>query len=128
MTKITPHLLNDTLNIVALAREAARVRGNQVQAERFAPVEEGLRHIVAGSRQTDANAPVTGVLAQNDFQTLMSLTVSEDSGGESSQSAAERNQVIQAMAAGGMNDMQIAKQMGMTRDEIRIVLRVGSQS
>jgi hypothetical protein len=36
----------------------------------------------------------------------------------------ERNKVVAAMAEGGMSDLDIARQMGMTRDEIKLILNV----
>jgi hypothetical protein len=34
----------------------------------------------------------------------------------------ERNQIAIAMAAGGMSELDIARQLGMTRDEVHIIV------
>jgi DNA-binding CsgD family transcriptional regulator len=37
----------------------------------------------------------------------------------------DRNRVIQSMASGGMDPLEIARQMGMTREEVDMVIRLG---
>lgn len=39
----------------------------------------------------------------------------------------ERNQMVRAMASGGMSDLDIARQLGMTRQEVRLVVSVQRQ-
>jgi hypothetical protein len=134
MTRIVPNLLNDTLNLVALARETALARGDQARAEKLAPVVADLRSLVSGApkpavapQKPPAAAP-SGVLGQDDFRTL--LRAVQAGGGvppavaapPSAASSQERNQVAVAMAAGGTPDVDIARQLGITREEVRLIL------
>ena len=43
----------------------------------------------------------------------------------SSSNIAERNQMVRSMAAGNMMDVDIARSLGMTREEVKLVLSVG---
>lgn len=123
--KINATLLNDTLNLVQLARETARVRGNQGKAEKLAPVVEQLQNLVK-------NGPVSktpqspGILGQSDFQTLLSASQTQATSSPGLKTNDERSQVVSAMASGGMNDIDIARQMGMTRDEVQMVLNLAN--
>ena len=131
MTKITPSLLNDTLNLVQLARETARIQGQTSKADRLQPVVEGLRSIVSTVQSADAGSrPATGtggIAGQSDFQTLLKVAQSGTPGSNQastvlSSSPLERNHIVSAMGSGGMTDVEIARQMGITRDEVRMVL------
>jgi hypothetical protein len=123
MEGIQNNLLSDTLNLVQLARETARIRGSQQQAEKLTPVVSQLKTLVTQQRETTPSQ-VTGILAQDDFQSL--LSVEKKSGTDSVSDARERNQVIVSMASGGMNDVDIARQMGMPRDEVRMVVNLAN--
>ena len=67
MAPISPDLLNDTLSLISLAREAALAKGNQAQADRFAPVAKELHSLVnetrTGSTATAHAAPRTTIAA-----------------------------------------------------------------
>jgi hypothetical protein len=125
MEKIQNNLLSDTLNLVQLARETARIRGSQQQAEKLTPVVSQLKTLVNQQRETSP-AQATGIMAQDDFQSLLSVQMK--SGTDSVSDARERNQVIVSMASGGMNDVDIARQMGMPRDEIRMVVNLANST
>ncbi len=135
MSQITPVMLNDTLNLIQLARETARVQGQKAQAERLTPLVDGLRTIVNESHEAQtatAKAPLqaSGVMAQDDFRTLLSVVQRGNGSGAHSlpsSSPTERNTVVTAMAAGGMTDIDIARQMGMTRDEVRLILSMSQR-
>ncbi len=131
MPKITPNLLNDTLNVVALAREMALTRGGQAQAERLTPVVDGLRDVVntarALSQPPAPSAPTqpTGVLAGDDFQALLAASQAANPAAPTTTSApTDRGQVAAAMAAGGMGEVDIARHLGATREEVRLMLSV----
>lgn len=143
MAPISPDLLNDTLSLISLAREAALAKGNQAQADRFAPVAKELHSLVnetrAGSTKTvnatppkpAASAPPTtptGVMAESGFQTLLAASQSKNQTADPLSAALERNRMVSAMGAGGMSDLDIARQMGMTREEVRVVLSIGGKS
>jgi len=125
MERIQNSLLSDTLNLVQLARETARIKGSQGQADKLSPVVSQLKTLVTQQRDT-APTQATGILAQDDFQSL--LSVEKKSTASSVSDARERNQVIVAMASGGMNDVDIARQMGMPRDEIRMVVNLANSN
>jgi len=125
MERIQNSLLSDTLNLVQLARETARIKGSQGQADKLTPVVSQLKTLVIQQRDT-APTQATGILAQDDFQSL--LSVEKKSTASSVTDARERNQVIVAMASGGMNDVDIARQMGMPRDEIRMVVNLANSN
>ncbi len=72
MERIQNNLLSDTLNLVQLARETARIRGSQQQAEKLAPVVSQLKTLVTQQNETQSTQP-TGILAQDDFQSLLSI-------------------------------------------------------
>lgn len=124
MSRITPNLLNDTLNVITLARETALARGGQAQAERLAPVVEQLRDIAA--RDAGPAAPA-GVLAQDEFQTLLAAAQAAPAGAQAA-SAVDRGQVASAMSAGGMGEVDIARHLGLTREEVRLLLAMDEAS
>jgi hypothetical protein len=125
MEKIQNNLLSDTLNLVQLARETARIRGSQQQAEKLTPVVSQLKTLVNQQREA-APSQATGIMAQDDFQSL--LSVEKKTGTASVSDARERNQVIVSMASGGMNEVDIARQMGMPRDEVRMVVNLANST
>ncbi|MBN2555738.1 MAG: hypothetical protein JXA97_07350 [Anaerolineales bacterium] len=120
MTRISSALLNDTFNMVALAREAARARGGQEQADRLSPMEDGLRELVSG-HNSSLREPI-GALAQEDFKTLLAAVQREPVQGEQLQG--DRHQVAGAMAAGGMNEVDIARHLGISQESVRVILNL----
>lgn len=123
MERVQNNLLSDTLNLMQLARETARIKGSQQQAEKLTPVVSQLKTLVSQQHETVAAQP-SGILAQDDFQDL--LSVEKKTGSDSLADARDRNQVILSMASGGMNDVDIARQMGMPRDEVRMVVNLAT--
>jgi len=123
MERVQNNLLSDTLNLMQLARETARIKGSQQQAEKLTPVVSQLKTLVSQQHETVAAQP-SGILAQDDFQDL--LSVEKKTGSDSLADARDRNQVILSMASGGMNDVDIARQMGMPRDEVRMVVNLAN--
>jgi hypothetical protein len=130
MSNTIPSLLNDTLNLVSLARETALVMGKDTQAKKLTPVVNELRSVVTTSQNPSASTEATGVMAQSDFQTLLNTAKSTTPSERSIPTLAigERNMIVKAMAEGNMPDVDIARQLGMTRDEVRLVLNVGKAS
>lgn len=127
MTNTIPGLLSDTLNLVSLARETALVMGKDTQAKKLTPVVEELRSVVNTAQKSPVSSEPTGMMAQSDFQTLLSAAKNTTPSERSIPSIAisERNMIVKAMAEGNMQDVDIARQLGMTRDEVRLVLNVG---
>jgi hypothetical protein len=164
MSKTSPVMLNDTLNLIQLARETARLQGKQGQAETLKPVVDGLRSLVGGSAPGSPATPTAksasplsgsaaparlesrgGVeMAQADFRVLLEAAARPPAAPASalpglSQPALtpafrlqtspttatlDRHGIIAAMASGGMTDLDIARQMGMTREEVRIIMQL----
>jgi hypothetical protein len=114
MPTISSSLLTDTLNVIALARETALAEGGEAQAERLTPVVDGLRTLAAS---TSAPAAPSGLLAQADFQALMARAQSAPA-----PALTDKAHLITAMSAGGMGEVDIARQLGMTREEVKLML------
>ena len=125
MSRISSDMLSNTLNLVALARQTALAKGDQAQAEKVAPVENKLRALVYVSRQTNQATPGSAVTGQADFQKLLAIKKDSAAPSYGTSSTLDRNQVISAMAAGGMADIEIARQMGMSREEVQLVINLG---
>jgi len=138
MSEIAPRLLNDTLNLVMLAREAALAAGRQNQAQRLAPVVEGLRTLAGGVSTVTAPAQPTtsvpagtfGPLASSEFHSLLAAAQSVPLAGGTAPggatSAVDRSLVAGAMSAGGMPEVDIARQLGVSREEVRLMLATNS--
>ena len=127
MEKINPTLLNDTLRLVQLARETAKLKGSNTQAEKFGPVVDQLQTIVNKDNNHHVDSS-DGILGQADFKTMFNATQNKLSGQTtvSSSSIEDRNRIVGSMASGGMNDMEIAQKFGMTRDEVRMVINLSN--
>jgi len=146
MNNISSVLLSDTLKLIQLARETARVQGQPEQAEKLKPVVEQLKSLAEGANQAKAAAapqktpaqslpPSGGILAQEDFKTLLSTVQKGQNqlnsnlpAGLRSTSSLERNQMVVSMASGGMSALDIARQMGMTLDEVIMVIRLNQKT
>lgn len=136
MSNIPRVSLEDTYTLLQLMRETALMKGHQAQADKLNPVTEQMRTLVENSRKTDQSAalhtqPPAGILGQADFQQLLEISrnrpVTQPPAAPTSD-AAERNRMIVAMAAAQMSEVDIARQMGMTREEVRLVLSVQQRS
>jgi transcriptional regulator with GAF, ATPase, and Fis domain len=120
---IIPGLLTDTYNLVQLARESAIVQGKASQASKLTPVVDDLKNLIKTSDQPAAYTKPTGVLGQSDFQKLLDAAkaVPGSQKAVSITNVAERNQMVRAMSASNMPDVDIARQLGMTREEVRMI-------
>jgi transcriptional regulator with GAF, ATPase, and Fis domain len=126
---INPGLLHDTLNLVQLARESALVQGKDKQANKFTPVVDDLKSMVQTSDQEKPPTTYSGILGQSDFKKLLDAakTVSSNQGGSKTTNVAERNQMVRAMAGSNMLEVDIARQLGMTREEVRMITSLSSR-
>lgn len=146
MPNTIPGLLTDTYNLVQMARESALAQGKQAQVNKLSPVVEDLKTLVnprdtrtttAATTSTQSTreagkqqpAQATGMMAQSDFQALLNAAKAVPNSPKvaSSNNIAERNQMVRSMAAGNMMDVDIARSMGMTREEVRLILSVGGK-
>lgn len=123
--RTSPNLLSDTLNLVQIARESALQRGIKKQADQLEPVVEQLQSLV--QKETSSAEP-SGIMAQDDFKTLLDVSNSTTDQATKTTSAGERNQMVSAMSAGGMSDLEIARQLGMTRDEVKLVINLSNMN
>lgn len=128
MTKISSDLLQDTYNLVSLAREAALAKGKHEQANRLDPVVESLRSMVSSSRQHPPASESPGVFAQEDFQTLLEAMQSTTRTSGSVSTTLERTQILAAMVADGMPEVEIARQLGVAREEVRLLINLRQRS
>jgi len=127
MSSITPRLLSDTLNLITLARETALARGQESQAARLTTVVDGLRQVTrtataAAQPSDDRPAAALGSLGHSDFQALLAATQGTRLGQSGASAAGERGVAAAAMAAGGMAEVDIARQLGITREEVRLMV------
>jgi hypothetical protein len=126
MTTIPRISPEDTLQLLQLAHESAVARGRKAQAEQLSPLMSEMRTLVTQAQNSQPAAVRPGeITGQSDFRKLLELTQTRASGPTSSNpvgDALERNRLVAAMAAGSMSEIEIARQMGMTRDEVRMVL------
>ncbi len=129
MSEIPRVSLVDTLHLIQLARETALAQGAEAQADRLKPVVNEMQNLVTRSQKT-VTAPATnaGVMGQQDFRYMLEAArtepVSPLSGWSGSQGITERNQLIQSMSAADMTDLEIARQMEMTTEEVNLVLSI----
>lgn len=146
MNNISSVLLSDTLKLIQLARETARVQGQPEQAEKLKPVVDQLKSLAEGTNQAkvaiaaqkttiESIPPSGGILAQEDFRTLLSAVqksqhqnTSNLPAGLRPTSSLDRNQMVVSMASGGMSALDIARQMGMTLDEVNMVIGLNQKS
>ena len=138
MSSIPRVSLEDTYNLIQLLRETALARGQTDQANKLSPVMNEMRDLVKTNRTsatsaTSAAAPTTptGVLAQSDFQKLLEISQEKSSIANVSDPTAainDRNRLVQAMSSADMSELEIAKQLGMTREEVNLVLNTSQKS
>jgi hypothetical protein len=139
MPTISKDLLSDTLHVIQLARETARMQGKSARFEHLDPVVDNLRDLVSAASnaaQSPAGAaaqeqkppPGPAVVMQDDFQALLNLVQKSAPGAGKGPAAAsaplERSQAVLAMAAGGMSELDIARHLGMTLGEVNMVVSI----
>jgi hypothetical protein len=132
MNNIPKVSLEDTLYLIQMMRETALSKGQNAQANRLTPVESEIRGLVTNNRQsnpasTPTPPPASGILGQSDFQKLLEVSQNRAPGAQpvsSTHAVLERNRMIQAMSAANMSEIDIARQFGVTRDEVSLILSV----
>ena len=130
MSSISSVSLSDTYRLIQLARETARVQGRTDQAERLSPVVKEMRELVKPEAKPASTTGVGGVMQQTGFQKLLEISRAGNELNQigrampSANSIMERNRMIMAMSSASMTDVEIARQMGMTRDEVRMVVSI----
>jgi transcription initiation factor IIE alpha subunit len=125
---INTNLLSDTLNVVQIAQETALRRGNEAQANKMQPVVEKLRSILTKERSAAPIEP-SSELKESSFKTLMSLKEQQLDGTITSNiPVEEKHKIVNALASGGMSETDIAKQLGVARDEVRMIVNLSEMS
>ena len=145
MNNIPKVSLEDTYHLIQLAREAALAQGRKAQAEQLKPVMEEMRSLVdiekasqavasdavaPEATASDAAASDAALSRQPGFQKLLELSRMQTPP-ETNRVAAnpgDRNRLIQAMAAADVSTLDIARQLGMTRDEVNLVVETGRKA
>lgn len=143
---LNPNLLSDTLNVVQLARQAALARGAQDKAGKLSSVADKLHEVASQVGVSPASAaPAAAQTPAGSFRSLVSAMQEKNApGSEGDPPAApvntgailpdalagisERNRLVQAMASGNMSEVDIARQLGLTRDEVRTILSLNRGS
>ncbi|MEN4010629.1 MAG: hypothetical protein AB1453_03425 [Chloroflexota bacterium] len=136
MNNIPNITLNDTYTLLQLMRETALVKGRQAQADKLNPVMEEMRSLVQSAKKSEPlttaeTSAAGGILGQEDFQHLLQISQQRQAATTPPKPASdpmERNRMINAMASAEMSEVDIARQMGMTREEVRLVLCVQQRS
>ena len=123
--RLTPVV--DGLRTVATAARRAQPAARPAEvASAAAATPAPANKTVAAAAPAEAAAPVqpAGVLAQGDFQAMLAAAQKAPLSAPAAASGAaqDRGQVVAAMAAGGMGEVDIARQLGASREEIRLML------
>lgn len=129
MNEIPQVSLIDTLNVIQLARETALANGNVEQANRFAPVVKEMQNLVTQAQKTSQPGG-SAILGQEDFRQLLDVAQTKNDGQTTqfSQDVVDRNQLIQAMSAANMTDLEIARHMEMTTEEVNLILSMSERT
>ena len=125
MSSIPQVSLEDTYTLMQLVRETALAKGHTEQADQLTPVVNEMRSVVSSARTTSSVPASTGVLGQADFKQLLEISQEKVNAAEASQnsvSITERNRLVKAMASAEMSSLDIARQMGMSREEVDMVV------
>lgn len=124
MSKISLEMLNQTVSLLTLAMENAHQQGKDMQADQIASIEGRLRNI-ASDATVENTLPAHGSVTRDPgFQHLIKIS-QEKSRAEGLAYQEDKNMVIQSMSHGGMSDVEIARQMGMTTEEVALITRLG---
>lgn len=123
----TIELINNTLTLFRLARETAVAHGKTEQVDHFTVVIDGLRKVIETSHGSTSTLPKTEKNIQNNFRTLLATLSSQEPPSAPGSSKLERNQIIVALATSGMEEIEIARKLGMTRDEVLMILQLNNR-
>ena len=107
-----PDLMNETINLIALARETALNKGDTQRAEKFKPIEEGLREIISRVWKEDNQVKASLFSSYPAIQTLVDVANDPSRNGLGRSAAQERNQIVASMSAEGMDELEIARNLG----------------
>lgn len=115
-------MLNDTLSFISLAREVALDRGDYERAQRLEKVIHQLQQVAVQTSHKPSNPPqeLPSRSENTSFPTSPLQRIYEPG----IPTINDRNRMVLTMTAGGMSEVEIAKQLGITLEEVRIVLKL----
>lgn len=125
---ISNDLIRDTLNLVTLAREAALAQGEQDQAIRLVPVIEGLHDLVTSAPTSQSDLHGFKSIVDDESVPSFSETFSELGRISATQTPLGNSQAVVDMVASGMSEIDIARQLGMAREQVRLITNLRRQS
>ncbi len=131
MSSIPQVSLEDTYTLMQLVRETALAKGRTEQADQLTPVVNEMRSVVSSARTTSSVPASTGVLGQADFKQLLEISQDKVNAAEASQnsvSITERNRLVKAMASAEMSSLDVARQMGVSREEVDMVVNTSRKT
>lgn len=134
-SKLDSSLLNDTLNVVQLARQAALAKGHKERVNALETIADSLRYVANGSSgeaiSGQSISPSAEDAKEKTYKSLLNAVkegqrkadmnvVNVPSPNE--MKPGERNNIVAAMADTGMAEVDIARQFCITREEVRAIL------
>jgi hypothetical protein len=125
-------IISQTMRILQLAQEGALAKGQQDKAQQLSQALSEFQKVIT-TRQEKAAEPATAaapIASQTDFQRLLTAAQPELASVSSPKglSAQDRQHAVLAMAASSMSEVDIARQLGMTREEVRLIIGVNQRS
>ena len=118
-------LMSDTLHLMQLAQETARRSGNSQQADKLDPVVNQFKELINREMETTSVETNSSESSQN-FQKILSASNGAQNQRNTQLSLNDRNRMITSLSEGGMSDVQIARELNITRDEVRLVVNLAS--
>ncbi len=118
-------LMNDTLHLMQLAQETARRSGNAQQADKLDPVVNQFKELINREMEAASMDAASGD-ATTSFQKILSTSSGVQNQRNAQLSLNDRNRMIASLSEGGMSDVQIARELNITRDEVRLVINLAN--
>jgi DNA-binding NarL/FixJ family response regulator len=118
-------LMNDTLHLIQLAQETSRRNGNMQQADKLEPVVNQFKELINREMESTTMEAASGD-ATTSFQKILSTSNGVQNQRNAQLSLNDRNRMITSLSEGGMTDVQIARELNITRDEVRLVINLAN--
>lgn len=118
-------LMNDTLHLMQLAQETARRSGNMQQADKLDPVVNQFKELINREMESASMDAASGD-ASTSFHKILSTSNGVQNQRNAQLSLNDRNRMITSLSEGGMSDVQIARELNITRDEVRLVINLAN--
>lgn len=118
-------LMNDTLHLMQLAQETARRSGNMQQADKLDPVVNQFKELINREMESASMDAASGDTSTS-FHKILSTSNGVQNQRNAQLSLNDRNRMITSLSEGGMSDVQIARELNITRDEVRLVINLAN--